>query len=67
MNHLEERGNDTIQAMKKHLNSDSDLKCTTVQFHDNNHNSQSDHWIGLKFYVESPYTFSYLGLKYEIN
>jgi len=48
-NHLEERGNDTIQAMKKQFNSDSDLKYTTVQFHGNSHNSQSDRWIRLKF------------------
>jgi hypothetical protein len=30
MNHLEERGNDTIQAIKKQSDSDSDIKCTTV-------------------------------------
>jgi hypothetical protein len=30
---------DTIQAIKKQLDSDSDVNCTTVQFHDNNHNS----------------------------
>jgi hypothetical protein len=42
MNHLEERVNDTIWAMKKQLNSDSDVNYTTVQFHGNRYNSQSD-------------------------
>jgi myosin heavy subunit len=49
MNLIEERGNDTIWAMKKQLNSDSDVNYTTIQFHSNRYNSQSDHWIGLKF------------------
>jgi hypothetical protein len=35
---------DTIQAMS---NSDFDVKCATIQFYDNNHNSQSDCWIEL--------------------
>jgi hypothetical protein len=39
MNHLEERGNDTIRATKKQSDSDFDVKCATVQFYDNNHNS----------------------------
>jgi predicted RNase H-like nuclease (RuvC/YqgF family) len=45
-NHLEDRGNDTIQARS---NSDFDVKCATIQFYSNNHNSQSDRWIELKF------------------
>jgi predicted RNase H-like nuclease (RuvC/YqgF family) len=45
-NHLEDRGNDTIQARS---NSDFDVKCATIQFYGNNHNSQSDRWIELKF------------------
>jgi len=36
MNHLEERGNDTIQARS---NSDFDVKYATIQFYGNNHNS----------------------------
>ena len=64
MNHLEERGNDTIQAWS---NSDFDIKYTTIQFYDNSHNSQSYHWIGLKFYVEASNMFVYLGLKYHFN
>ena len=60
MNHLEERGNDTIRTMKKQLDSDSEVKCAIVQVYDNSHNSQSDRWIGLKCYVESPNMLSYL-------
>ena len=30
---------DTIQAMKKQSDSNSDAKCATVQFDDNSHNS----------------------------
>ena len=63
-NHLEERGNDTIQARS---NSDFDVKCATIQFYAKCHNSQSYHWIGLKVYVESLDMFSYLGLKYHVN
>jgi hypothetical protein len=54
-------------ATKKQLDSDSDAKCATVQFYDNSHNSQSDLWIALKFYVASPDTFSYLGLTFQSN
>jgi len=60
MNHLEERGNDTIRTMKKQLDSDSEVKCAIVQVYDNSYNSQSDRWIGLKCYVESPNMLSYL-------
>jgi hypothetical protein len=63
-NHLEERGNDTIHARS---NSDFDVKCATIQFYDNSHNSQSDRWIGLKVYMESPIMFSYLGLNFQVN
>jgi hypothetical protein len=44
MNHLEETGNDTIQARS---NLDFDVKCATIQFYGNNHNSQSDRLIEL--------------------
>ena len=64
MNHLEEKGDNMIQARSI---SDFDVKCTTIQFYGNNHNSQSYHWISLKFYVESPDMLSYLGLKYHVN
>jgi len=64
MNHLEERGNDTIQ---ERLNSDFDVKYATIQFYGNNHNSQSNCWIELKCYVESPDMFSYFGLKFQVN
>jgi hypothetical protein len=52
---------DTIQATKKQSDSDSDVKCAFVQVYDNNHDSQSDCWIGLKFYVESLECFRTLG------
>jgi len=39
MNHLEERGNDMVQERS---NSDFDVKCATIHFYGNNHNSQSD-------------------------
>ena len=38
-NHLQERGNDTIQERS---NSDFDVKCATIQFYGNSHNSQFD-------------------------
>ena len=64
MNHLEERGNDTIQARS---NSDFDVKCATIRFYNNSHNSQSDRWIGLNFYMASPDMCSYLGLNFQVN
>jgi hypothetical protein len=55
-NHLEEIGNDTIQERS---NSDFDIKYATIQFYGNNHISQSDRWIEMKFYVKSPDMLSY--------
>ena len=49
---------DTIQARS---NSDFDVKYATIQFYSNSHNAQSDRWIGLTFYMESPHMLSYLG------
>jgi len=51
------------------VRSDSDFgeKSTTVQVYGNNYNSQSDYWIKLKFYVDSPDMFSYYGLKFQVN
>jgi hypothetical protein len=51
--------------MKNQLSSDFDIKCITVQFHGNSHNSQSDRWIELTFYVESPNRLSYLGVTFQ--
>jgi hypothetical protein len=48
-------------------NSDFDVKCATIQFYGNSHNSQSDCWIKLKCYVKSPDMFFYLGLKFQVN
>jgi hypothetical protein len=61
MNHLEEKGNDTIQTRS---NSDFDVKCAIILFYGNNHISQSNSWIALKFYVGSPDMLYYLGLKF---
>jgi len=55
---------DTIKVIKKQSDFDYDVKCTTIMFHDNIHNSQSSRWIGLTLYVESPNMLSYLGLKF---
>ncbi len=44
-NHLEDRGNDRIQARS---DSDFDVKCVTVHFYGSSHNSQSYHWTRLK-------------------
>jgi hypothetical protein len=64
MIHLEERWNDMIRATKKQSDSDSDVKCAIVQFHNNNHRFQFDCWIELKFNMGSPDMFSYLGLNF---
>jgi hypothetical protein len=53
--------------IQERSNSDFDVKCATIQFYGNNHNSQSDRWIGLKFYVKSPDMLSYRGLKFQVN
>jgi hypothetical protein len=63
-NHLEERGNDTIQERS---NSDFDVKCATIQLYGNSHDSQSDRWIELKVYMKSPDMLSYRGLKFQVN
>ena len=46
---LYDNDSDTIQATKKQLDSDSDVKCAPVLFYDNNYNSLSNHWIELNF------------------
>jgi hypothetical protein len=53
--------------IQERSNSDFDVKCATIQFYGNSHNSQSDRWIGLKFYVKSPDMLSYRGLKFQVN
>jgi len=55
-----------IQSRKR-SNSDFDVKCATIQFYGNNYNSQSNRWIELKVYMESPDMFSYVGLKFQVN
>ena len=63
---FKEMVSDTVQpcdTTQVRSNSDFGIKSTTVQVYGNNHNFQSDHWIGVIFYVHSPDMFSYLGLK----
>ena len=63
----EEGGNDTVQpcdTIQVRLDSDFGVKCTTGQVYGNIYTSQSNRWIGLKCYVDSPDMFSYLGLKF---
>jgi hypothetical protein len=55
---------DTIQERS---NSDSNVKCATIQFYGKNHNSESDRWIKLKSYVKSPDMVSYIGFKFQVN
>jgi hypothetical protein len=50
-------------GLKVRSDLDVGVKSATIQVYDNSHNSQSDRWIGLKVYVDSPDMFSYLGLK----
>jgi len=48
---------DTVQpcdTTQVRSNLDFGVKSATVQVYGNSHNSQSDRWIGLKFYVDSP-------------
>ena len=69
-NLLEEGGNDTIQPYDTtQVRSDSyfGVKSITTQVYGNNHNSKSDRWIGLIFYVDYPNMFYYIGLKIQIN
>jgi hypothetical protein len=70
VNLLEEGGNDMVQPCDRtQVRSDLDfgVKCATVQVYSYIHNSQYDCWIGLTFYVDSPYIFSNLGLHFQVN
>ena len=55
---------DTTQVRS---DSNFSVKSATVQVYGNNHNSQSDRWIVLIFYVDTPNMFYYLGLKIQVN
>jgi len=70
VNLLEEGGNDTVHPCDTiQVRSDSDfgVKSVTVQVYGNSYNYQSDCWIGLNFYVDSPDMLSYYGLKFQVN
>ena len=69
-NLLQEGGNDTVQpcdTTQERSDSDFGVKSTTVQVYGNSHKSESDRWIELIFYVDSPDMFYYLGLKNKLN
>jgi hypothetical protein len=53
--------------MQARSNSDFNVKSAPIQFYSNSYNFQSDRWIKLKVYVESPDMLSYLGLKFQVN
>jgi len=53
--------------IQERSNSDFDVKYATIQFYRNSHNSQSDRWFELTFYVESPDMLFYLVLKFHVN
>jgi len=62
-------GNDTVQPCDTtQVRSDLDfgVKSATVQVYGNSYNYQSDRWIELKFYVDSP-DMSYYGLRFQDN
>jgi len=50
-----------------HNSHNFDVKSASIQFYSNSHNSQSDHWIGLKFYMDSSDILSYVGLTFQSN
>ena len=69
-NLLEEGGNDTIQpcdTIQVRLDLDFGVKSATVQVYGNSYNSQSNRWIELKFYVDSPDMLSYYGLRFQVK
>jgi hypothetical protein len=66
-NLLEKGGNDTVQpcdTTQVRSDSDFDVKSATVQVYGNSYNSQSNCWIELKLYVDSPDMLSYYGLRF---
>jgi len=68
--HLHQTEYDTVQPCDTtQLRSDSDfsVKSATIQVYDNNYIAQSDHWIELKVYVDSPDMLSYYGLRFQVN
>jgi len=61
---------DTVQPCDTtQVRSDSNfgVQSTKVQVYRNSYNSQSNCWIELKFYVDTPDMFSYYRLKFQVN
>ena len=52
---------------EKQSDSYYDVKCTTVYFHENSNNSQSNSWIRLKLYMKSLDLLLYLKVKFQVN
>ena len=46
-------------------NSDSSIIVFTVQFYNNNHNSQFNHWIEFKIYIEFLEILFYVGVNFR--
>ena len=64
MNHIEERGNDTIQAR---FDSDFGIKFSTVQFYVIDHNSKSNRQIKLKLYQKILEVLVFVGVNFQLN
>ena len=64
INHLNERGNDTIQARS---DLDFGVKFPTIQFYVIAHNSKYNHWIELKLYQKTPEVFVYVKINFQLN
>jgi hypothetical protein len=62
--HLEERGNDMIQAR---LDSDFCKKFATILFYTIEHNSKSNRWIKLKHYHKISDVFIYVVVNFQVN
>jgi hypothetical protein len=70
VNLLEEGGNDMIESCdttQVRSYSDFSVKSTTVRVYGNSYNSQSDRWIEINFYVDSPDMLSYYWLRFQVN
>ena len=53
--------------MEEQSDSNSAVMFWTVQFYGNNHNSQSNHWIELKFDQDFTDILFYIALKFQVN
>jgi len=63
-NHLDERGNDTIQVRS---DSDFGVKFSIVLFYAIEHNSKANRWIELKFNMKILKVLVYVGVMFQMN